>query len=83
MYYEVGGTATEASLEVEKLNDFTTNELKLSFLCVDSSGEHGTGEPINWTNGVKVLYKIQDTAEETCSFPIAPRCENKIHNRWF
>ncbi|BCC61104.1 MULTISPECIES: DUF499 domain-containing protein [Bacillus] len=63
VYYEVGGTATEASLEVEKLNDFTTNELKLSFLCVDSSGEHGTGEPINWTNGVKVLYKIQDTAE--------------------
>lgn len=64
VFYEVGGgVATTASLEVENLNNFPTQELKISFLCVDSSGEHRTGEAVNWTNDVKVLYKVQDTAE--------------------
>jgi hypothetical protein len=63
VFYEVGGDATEASLEIPNLNNFTTNELRLSFLCVDSSGEHGIGEPVNWKNDVKVMYKVQDTAE--------------------
>ncbi|MEK4165311.1 DUF499 domain-containing protein [Anoxybacillus sp. FSL W8-0104] len=63
VFYEIGGTATEASLEVENLNNFKTNELKLSFLCVDTSGEHGTGEPVEWTNDIKIRYKIQDTPQ--------------------
>ena len=63
MFYEIGGTATEASLEVENLNHFKTKELKLSFLCVDTSGEHKTGDPVEWTNDIKIRYKIQDTPQ--------------------
>lgn len=65
VYYEVGSNATTASQLVDDLNNFTTSELKLSFLCVDSSGEHQTGDPVSWQSDVKIKHKIQQTANGT------------------
>lgn len=60
VYYEVGGNATTASLEVEDFNNFKTNEIELSFICVDSTDEHPTGDTVIWKDDVKVRYKLRD-----------------------
>lgn len=60
VYYEINGDATPASLEVKNLNEFKTSELSLSFLCVDSSGEHDTGSLVYWKNKVRVQYDTFD-----------------------
>lgn len=62
VYYEVGGIATTASLEVEDFNNFKTKEIELSFICVDSTGDHPTGESTTWKYDVKVRYKLRDTS---------------------
>lgn len=58
VYYEIGAPATTASLAVEDLNKFETAELKVSFLCVDTTAEHPTGEPVEWMRVISVKHKI-------------------------
>ncbi|MBT2667307.1 DUF499 domain-containing protein [Bacillus sp. ISL-4] len=60
VYFEINGDATVASCEVDKLNEFKTSELALSFLCVDSSGKHDTGTLTYWKNDVKLQYNAFD-----------------------
>ncbi|MFD1040348.1 DUF499 domain-containing protein [Virgibacillus byunsanensis] len=59
VYVEAGGTATTASQLVDDL-EYKTNDIKLSFLCVDSKNEHETGEAVGWENNIKVKYRILD-----------------------
>jgi len=66
VYYEINGDATDASMEVDDFNNFTTKELKLSFLCVDSKGVNPTGNVVYWTNDVSVKHRIYDKAGKTC-----------------
>lgn len=56
IYWEVGGRATTASRKLEG-NQFKTDELRVSFLCVDSTGVHQTGEPVNWINIITLKYR--------------------------
>lgn len=63
IYYEIGGLATSASNLVENPNEFKTKALKLSFVCIDSTGEHETGEPVEWRNEIKVKGRIYDKGE--------------------
>lgn len=60
IYYEINGDATTASLKVSNHNEFKTNELSLSFLCVDSTGEHNRGSLEYWKNKVIIQYRIFD-----------------------
>ena len=60
IYYEVGAPATTSSLLVDDPNNFETTELKVSFLCVDSGGEHPAGQPVEWRKEIKVKYKMMD-----------------------
>lgn len=64
VYYEINGRATTASSLVENINEFKTKELKLSFLCVDSTGEHETGEPYEWKNKIAVKYRVYDRGDD-------------------
>ena len=64
IYYEAGDTATEASYLVKNLNDFKTKELKLSFLCVDSTGEHDTGDTTEWHNKIDIKYRPYDQGND-------------------
>lgn len=64
VFYEVGGVATAASSPVTNLNGFKTKELKLSFLCIDSKGEHETGEAVEWNNKVTLKYRVYDRGED-------------------
>ena len=52
IYYEIGGKATTASLVVDNPKQFKTNEMEISFLCVDSRGEHEMGEEQKWRNTI-------------------------------
>lgn len=63
VYYEVGAPVTTSSLSVEDLNNFETTELKLSFLCADSTGDHPTGDPIEWQKDITIRYKIVDKSD--------------------
>jgi hypothetical protein len=54
IYYEIGSPATTGSLIVDDPKSFQTNELEVSFLCVDSKNEHKTGQPILWRNQITI-----------------------------
>ena len=63
VYYEIGDTKpTTGSLKVSDAeggyNNFRTRELKLSFLCVDSTGKHETGESIAWKNTLAIKHRV-------------------------
>jgi hypothetical protein len=57
IYAEVGAAATTASQKVEG-STYETAELKVSFLAVDSSGEHPTGNPLAWQNEVSLRHRF-------------------------
>jgi len=63
IHYEIGKPATISSPILTTPNDFKTRELKISFLCVDSKGEHETGEPIEWQNKIRLKYKVYDSSD--------------------
>ena len=62
--YEVGAEATSASKKVDTPNEFKTSELVLSFICIDSTGEHNTGKARAWKNKVELKYQLYDKGEE-------------------
>ena len=51
LHWEVGAPATPASGQLDGRN-FETGELRVSFLAVDSTGVHETGEPVAWLNRI-------------------------------
>ena len=63
IYYEINATATEGSLEVTDWNNFKTKELRISFLCADSTGENETGKPVEWTNKIELKYEFYSNNE--------------------
>lgn len=63
IYFEIGAPATTASLKVEDPNNFETSALIVSFICVDSTSEHPTGEPVEWTRDISVKHKIIEKAD--------------------
>lgn len=78
VYYEVGGTATTASQLIENPNEFKTTEIKLSFLCVDSTNEHETGEPLEWKNQIDLKYRIIDRGDhKIVEFQTSPTADIK------
>lgn len=57
VYYEVGGEATSASAHLDG-QTLKTNELRLSFVVYDSSGQHRTGQVIEWTNEITLQHRV-------------------------
>ncbi|MCP4350268.1 MAG: DUF499 domain-containing protein [Desulfobacterales bacterium] len=62
--YETGSAATPDSPPAEDLNKFRTSELKLSFLCIDTKGEHPAGEPKEWCNKIAIKYRVYDKEDD-------------------
>jgi len=59
VYYEYSDASpTTASSKVEDFQNFKTSELQVTFLCVDSSGEHDTGEPLTWKNRLNIQHEV-------------------------
>lgn len=57
VYYDIDATPTAGSMEITDLDNFKTKELKLNFLCIDSSGINETGEVYNWNNKIELKYR--------------------------
>jgi hypothetical protein len=69
VYYEIGdATPTTGSLKVSDAeggyNNFRSRELKLNFLCVDSTGKHETGIVVPWKNTLVVKHRVFQQGEE-------------------
>lgn len=60
IHYEIGGPATPASARVQDPQKFVTDELVVSFLCVDSKGTHETGNQVVWRNRITVKSRQYD-----------------------
>ena len=63
IYYDVGSPATPSSMRVEDPNAFVTSAMEVSFLCVNSKGEHGTGAPVTWKNTVTLKKRVYGDAQ--------------------
>jgi len=63
VYYDIGSPATPSSARVEDPNAFVTREMEVWFLCVDSTGEHETGDPVPWRNTVTLKKRVYGDAE--------------------
>ena len=63
LYAEVGAPATTASLKVEGQR-FETADLRVSFLAVDSTGEHEAGEPVEWRNRITLQSREYTVGNE-------------------
>lgn len=57
VYYDVGGEATSASAPLDG-QTLKTNDLRVSFVVYDSSGQHSTGQVIEWTNEISLKHRI-------------------------
>lgn len=72
VYMEANGTATTASKRMEEF-DIKTTALKLSFLCVDSKGEHDTADPVFWRNTITIKHRFyQDGDDRKCELRALP-----------
>ncbi len=64
VHYEYGSDPTTGSQEVKDLENFKTDQIDVRFLCIDSSGEHKTGEVVTWKNKIDIRYKTYDQDNE-------------------
>lgn len=72
IYWDVGGQATTASAKLSG-NQLKTRELRVSFLPVDSTGIHETGDALTWQNRVTLKNRIyQSGADKMCELRAAP-----------
>lgn len=59
LHYELGGDrATTGSSQVTDPKEFRSTDLRFSFLCVDSTGEHQTGDPVTWSNFITLRHRL-------------------------
>jgi len=72
VYMETKGPATVSSKKMEDY-DIKTKGLRLSFLCVDSKGEHSPGKPVTWTNTLSVKHRFyQEGERRKCELQAVP-----------
>ena len=75
IFAEVGAPATPASQKLSG-RDFETAEWGVSFLAVDSTGKHETGEPVTWRNRITLQSRVYqnggDRMVELRAAPAAP-----------
>ena len=77
IYYDFGAAASTASARLDK-PELETAELRVSFLVVDSTGVHETGDPYTWNNRITIKYRFfqsgSDHMLELRAAPSAPIC---------
>jgi hypothetical protein len=75
IYYDFGATASTASAKLEG-SELKTRELSASFLVVDSTKVHETGDPVTWKNTITFKHRFfqigNDRMLELRAAPEAP-----------
>ena len=73
VYYQENATATTSSPRLETFEDLKTTAVSVSFLCVDSTGEHETGELYVWHNQIDVKYQFfEHDGKRMCELEVYP-----------
>lgn len=73
VYYDTGGEATTASSKVSDFQNFVTNDMHVSFLCIDSKGVHERGKTYTWSNSVTLKKRVfGDGEKKTVELKAAP-----------
>ncbi len=73
IFVEVGAPATAASHKLSG-RDYETEELIVSFLAVDSTGTHETGDPVTWKNRITLKGRVYGSAgDKMVELRAAPR----------
>jgi len=60
VFYGKTSDLNSISNSVTEFNNFKTSELFLYFICIDTTGEHETGDPILWKNKVEIKHRFYD-----------------------
>jgi hypothetical protein len=83
VYAEVGGEATTASKKVEN-GLFSSDEMEVSFLSVDSTGVHQSGPAVTWHNRVTLKYRLfaGKQGEKRLELQAAPNKDGKTDVRY-
>ncbi len=83
VFVEIGGDATPQSKKVEN-GVFSTDELEVSFLAVDSTGTHPTGPATTWKNRLSLKYRLftGKKNEKMLELRAAPNGDGKIEIRF-
>jgi len=63
VHYDVGAEATTGSAKVD-VGILKTDELRVSFLAVDSKGQHETGEPHEWKNRLTLQHRTYQSGTD-------------------
>ena len=72
IYYDFGAPASTASAKLDG-STLTTNEMRVSFLVVDSSKVHETGDAVTWQNRITLKYRFfQNGVDRLCELRSAP-----------
>lgn len=72
VYCSDSGPATTSSQPLTEF-DFKTRALRLSFLAVDSRGEHEMGDPVTWENTIELRYQFyQQGNRMVCELKATP-----------
>jgi len=73
IFVEIGAPATAASHKLSG-RDYETEELIVSFLAVDSTGTHETGDPVTWKNRITLKGRVYGSAgDKMVELRAAPR----------
>ncbi len=63
VYYEFGGKATTASARLEG-SSLKVKDLEVSFIAVDTTGIHETGEAVTWKNRITLKHRIYQRGKD-------------------
>lgn len=72
IYYDIGAPATTASKKLDGA-DLNTAELRVSFLCVDSTNAHQTGPAFEWQNWITLKHRFFGAATKQLELLAAPQ----------
>ena len=66
IYYDYGRNVSEACPVHDYHQPFSTEEMEVQFLCVDSEGENKTGDPKLWINEITLQHKFVPQGKKSC-----------------
>jgi hypothetical protein len=73
IHWSSDGPATPASARLDGGENLRTSALSISFLCIDSTGQHDTGEPVEWKNTITLKERLyQDGGQRRCELQAYP-----------
>ena len=73
IHFEEGGAAATAASPKSDKRILKTSSMEVSFLVIDSKGEHETGDPVKWDNQIVIKHEIISNGNKRkCSLKAYP-----------